>query len=103
MGFPCVQVCVSSSSSVYAFLVLFIWLFKSLFYLIGFFFGLFALVSCGFGWVGGEVGRSWGRGNCDQNIVYEINLLSILKEDRKYGFSLGRTKHVYLSSISNNE
>lgn len=70
--------CVSPHPRLYAFLVLFIWLLKSLFYLIGFF--LFICFSFLWIWVGGEVGRSWGRGNCDQNRVYEKNLLSIFKK-----------------------
>lgn len=34
--------------------------------------------------VGGVVGRNWeelGKGNCNQNILYEKNLLSIKKEN----------------------
>lgn len=63
--------CVSPHPRLYAFLVLFYLAFKKfvLSYWI-FFFGLFALVSCGFGWVA-RWGRGWGRRNCDQNRGYE--------------------------------
>lgn len=50
MGFPCVQVCVSSSSSL-CFSCAFYLAFKKFVLSYWIFFCLFALVSCGFGWV----------------------------------------------------